>query len=187
MDSQEAIRDEILVLRCQEGDAAAFESLLERWQDRLWRHACRITGDDDAAWDAIQDTWIDISRCIRRLRTPSAFKAWAYRITTNKRRDLIRKEKRRREVVEDFFEGAVVRETPELNQANDPLPESLADAMKRLPGKDRTILSLKYEEDFEISEIAAILDIPEGTVKSRLYLARIHLKNIMERRKNGRS
>jgi RNA polymerase sigma factor (sigma-70 family) len=184
MDSQEAIKDEILVLRCQEGDSSAFESLLGRWQDRLWRHACRITGDDDAAWDALQDTWINISRCIRHLRSPSAFKAWAYRITTNKCRDLIRKEKRRRKIVEDFFEEVVIRDAPETNLAVDPFPVTLADALKCLSGKDRTILSLKYEEDFQISEIAAILEIPEGTVKSRLYQAREHLKKIMERKKN---
>lgn len=186
MDSQEAIRDEIIVLRCQEGDAAAFETLLERWQDRLWRHACRLTGDEDAAWDALQETWMDISRCIRHLRTPSAFKAWAYRIATNKCRDLIRREKRRREIVEDFFEEITVRENPMIDQAKEDSPDNLSDALKRLPGRDRTILGLKYEEDFDIAGIAAILDIPEGTVKSRLFHAREHLKKIMERNKNGR-
>lgn len=185
MNYQEGIKDEILVLQCQEGDSAAFEQLLERWQDRLWRHASRLTGDEDAAWDAVQETWLAISRDIRRLRSPAAFRAWAYQITTNKCKDWIRKEARSHQVAEQYFEEVSRAEIPHNSLSIKEQSENLSDAISRLPGKDRTILALKYEEDFEIAEIAAILDIPDGTVKSRLHYAREHLKKIMERKKNG--
>ena len=185
MNHKEGIKDELLVLRCQEGDAAAFEELLERWQDRLWRHAWRLTGDEDAAWDAMQETWLNISRDIRRLRSPAAFRAWAYRIATNKCKDWIRKEARTHQAAEHYSEEVSRAEIPQNSLTLKEQSESLSDAISRLPGKDRTILSLKYEEDFDIAEIAAILDIPEGTVKSRLHYAREHLKKILERKKNG--
>ena len=78
MDLRERITNELLVLRCQEGDVAAFEQLVERWQERLWRHAWRLTGDENAAWDALQEAWIGISRGLRRLAEPAAFPGWAY-------------------------------------------------------------------------------------------------------------
>ena len=62
MDPRERIADQLLVLRCQEGDIAAFEQLVNRWQERLWRHAWRLTGDESAAWDALQEAWIGMSR-----------------------------------------------------------------------------------------------------------------------------
>ncbi len=56
------IADELLVLACQDGDARAFERLVARWQKPLWRHARRVTGRDDLAWDALQEAWIAIVR-----------------------------------------------------------------------------------------------------------------------------
>ena len=82
MSQQDRLNDELLVLRCQEGDAEAFELLVGRWQRRLWRHAWRLTGDESTAWDAVQETWVGISRGISRLVDPAVFSAWAYRIVT---------------------------------------------------------------------------------------------------------
>ncbi len=53
MKSRDQIQDELLVLECQTGDSKAFEELVDRWQERLWRHAYRLTGEEDAAWDAV--------------------------------------------------------------------------------------------------------------------------------------
>jgi len=78
MSQQNRLNDELLVLRCQEGDAEAFELLVGRWQGRLWRHAWRLTGDENAAWDAVQETWVGISRGIVRRADAAAFPAWAY-------------------------------------------------------------------------------------------------------------
>jgi RNA polymerase sigma-70 factor, ECF subfamily len=96
MSPHDRLNDELLVLRCQEGDAEAFEALVGRWQRRLWRYAWRLTGDESAAWDALQEAWIGISRGIGRLADAAAFPAWAYRIVSNKCRDSIRRDLRRR-------------------------------------------------------------------------------------------
>jgi len=179
MSRQDRFNDELLVLRCQGGDAEAFESLVGRWQQRLWRHAWRLTGDETAAWDVIQETWIGISRGINRLVDAAAFPAWAYQIVSNKCRDAVRRDRRRREAAETYSEWmqqqeheAVIAEEQHGN---------LREAMEQLSGPDRAMLSLRYEEDFGTAEIARILGIPEGTVKSRLFYARQRLRKCLEK------
>lgn len=178
MNQREQITDELLVLRSQEGDTMAFAELFDRWQERLWRHAWRLTGDEQAAYDALQESWIGIARSIRRLSDASAFSGWAYRIVSNKCRDWVRREMRRRKATEAYAERGRI----------DPRPASLPggrvdrlrEAMALLSGADRAMLSLRYEEGFNTAEIGEILCIPAGTVKSRLYSARKRLRGHME-------
>jgi RNA polymerase sigma factor (sigma-70 family) len=178
MSHREQLYNELLVLRCQEGDSDAFEELVDRWQERLWRHAWRLTGDENAAWDALQEAWIGIGRSIRGLVDAEAFPAWAYRIVSNKCRDWIRKRRRRREADDAYFEK-VRRKHEEARDARERCA-GLREALTRLPGRDRAILSLRYEEGFDTAEIAEILSIPAGTVKSRLHYARKRLRAMME-------
>jgi RNA polymerase sigma-70 factor (ECF subfamily) len=90
--TSEQIIDEILVIDCQAGSARALDALVSRWHRRLWQHAYRLVGDTDAAWDVTQQSWLAIIKGLRKLREPSYFKAWAYRITTSKAVDWIRKD-----------------------------------------------------------------------------------------------
>ncbi len=178
MSPQERINDELLVLRCQEGDSAALELLVGRWQERLWRHAWRLTGDEDAAWDVLQEAWIGISRGLGRLDDAAAFPTWAYQIVSHKCRDWIRREQRRRRTVEDYSDQVQQAQ----QQAADAHEQSanLKEALAKLPGRDRAILSLRYEEGFDTAEIAEILHVPVGTVKSRLHYARERLRKYLE-------
>lgn len=168
----------MLVLRCQQRDPAAFEELVERWHERLWRHAWRLTSDEQAAWDVVQDTWIAISQGIGRVADPNAFSAWAYRVTSNKSTDWLRRQRRRNASDGVFLERAAV----DMAVAVDVRRRSrdVKQAMEQLPGADRALLCLHYEEGFDTIEIAEILGIPRGTVKSRLYHARERLKNLLE-------
>ena len=178
MNQDGRINDELLVIRVQEGAAEALSELVERWQDRLWRLAWRLTDDEQAAWDVLQDTWIVISRRIGRLADPAAFPAWAYRITSNKSRDWIRHRQRMRRADEAYGQRWHAAENGEnsTQRQHADLREALAD----LPGRDRAILSLRYEDDFSTAEIAEVLGIPSGTVKSRLYHARQRLRRFLE-------
>lgn len=175
----EQIRSELLVLRCQEGEAAAFEALVCTWQERLWRHARRLTGNEEAAYDILQEAWLAIGRGIGRLLDPAAFPAWAYRIVSNKCNDWVRRESRRRKGHESYAEVWAV----EKNGApprEDERCESLRQALARLPSPDLALLALKYEEGFDGSQIAEALGIPEGTVRSRLFTLRNKIREMME-------
>jgi RNA polymerase sigma-70 factor (ECF subfamily) len=178
MSQSERIDDELLVLRCQEGETAAFEQLIDRWQERLWRHAWRLTGDEDAAWDALQEAWIAIARGLGRLEDAAAFRGWAYRIVSHKCRDWIRRQHRRRRADEAYSQQMQEAEY-EAAEAEQRCV-SLKEAVARLPRRDRAILALRYEEEFDMAEIAEILGVPAGTVKSRLFYARRRLRKFLE-------
>jgi RNA polymerase sigma-70 factor (ECF subfamily) len=178
MSQQDRLNDELLVLRCQEGDTEAFELLVGRWQRRLWRHAWRLTGNETTAWDVIQETWIGISRGIGRLADAAAFPAWAYQIVSNKCRDALRRQRRRRAATETYSQR-LPREAQQPAE-DPPQHDNLQQALAQLPGADRAVLSLRYEEDFDTAAIAGILGIPEGTVKSRLFYARQRLRKYLE-------
>lgn len=178
----EQIYDELLVLSCQNGDRSALKELVGRWQKRLGRFALRLTGDADAAADVTQETWIAIVRGIGRLDDPASFRAWAYRIVANKCADWIRKNKRRRELTEQMTiesEGQVVESAEAELEKRDDISQ-VRSAIRKLPDDRRMILTLKYVDEMSTREISKALNIPQGTVKSRLYHAREELKNILE-------
>ncbi|MHC4519499.1 MAG: RNA polymerase sigma factor [Planctomycetota bacterium] len=179
MNKNERILDELLVLRCQEGDIEAFETLVGRWQERLWRHAWRLTGNESTAWDVLQEAWIAISQGLGRLTDAAAFPAWSYRIISNKCRDSARRERRWREATERYSDQMQPKEREATTAQQE--RASLKEAIGQLCGPDRAILSLRYEERFGTAQIASILGIPQGTVKSRLFYARQHLRKYLEK------
>ncbi len=169
------ILDELLVLRCQQGSAEAFELLVKRWQAPLWRHAHRLTGASDAAWDVLQEAWMAMTRGLGRLEEPAAFRSWAYTIVSRKAADW-----RRRRVARG--EEEPLTEEPLIpDQSENGAAAALSQALRKLSGERRALINLRYVEGFDVREMARILDIPEGTVKSRLHSARQQIQDIMER------
>jgi RNA polymerase sigma-70 factor (ECF subfamily) len=172
---QERIVDQLLVMRCQDGEAEAMDRLVRRWQRPLWRHAYRLTANAEAAWEATQEAWLGIVRGIRRLDDPARFRAWAFRIVTRKAVDWIRhRRRRRRDQVLEEHEAAAP--PPAGNDEAD----RAAAMLKRLAPSRRAILSLRYLEGLSNAEIADALGVPEGTVKSRLHHARNELRRLLE-------
>ena len=170
----EQIIDEILVMDAQTGSVEALETLVGRWQKRLWRYAYELTGRTDAAWDITQDGWLGIVRGIRRLNDPAHFKAWAYRIVTNKANDWIRREKQlARSQPRAVEPQTTVGAAPGIEVSND-----LRDMLGRLPDRSRAVLTLHYVEGLGVADVADILRIARGTVKSRLHTARRELKQL---------
>lgn len=178
-DAGERILDELLVLRSQEGSREAFQRLVTRWQERLWRHAFRLTGREDAAWDVLQDSWMAVTRGITRLRDPGAFRRWAYTIVTRTATERLRNRRVEDSGTSDSLEEIPADDSERTRREQD--VARLRAALRGLPRERRVLLSLRYLEEFEIWELAEILGIPEGTVKSRLHHARKQLKEILER------
>jgi len=177
------ILDEWLVLRCQDRDAEALRELVGRYQQRIWRHALYLTGQHEAAREVVQDTWLAIVRGLPRLRDPAAFRTWAYRMVTRRSADWIRRRQRDR---------AHARHASGQNEPGAmPAPPARADedelstlrlAIRKLPAQQRSVLYLYYRDGLGVREIAAVLDIPPGTVKSRLHHARNTLRETLERK-----
>ena len=170
--------DELLVMRCQDGEAESLADLVARWQRRLWRHACRLTGREDAAWEVSQEAWLSIIRGLGRLDDPASFPTWAFRIVMHKAADWVRARERARQGREELASEPPAR--PDRPSG----PEDCEDihaALRRLTHDQREVLTLHYLEGFAVAEIAAILAVPGGTVKSRLHAAREELRRIWRR------
>jgi len=177
------ILDEWLVLRCQEWDAEALRELVQRYQPRIWRHALYLTGQHEATGEVVQETWVAIVRGLPRLRDPAAFRPWAYRIVSRRSADWIRRRQRdraRTEEAADPKEAAAALQPAPVGEC-DELPE-LRRAIRNLPAHLRSVLSMHYHDGLSVKEIAFALDIPPGTVKSRLHNARNTLKETLERK-----
>jgi len=176
--SPERALDEYLVLLSQAGSTDAMDGLARRWTPRLLRYAARVLGGSaesaEAARDLVQDTWIAAIRGLPGLRDPARFPAWIYGIATRKCTDVIRKNVRRRRLDPEAAESDAHREGPAVS-AEDRI--DLAAAIRELSPKQRAAVHLFYGEDLSVEEIASALDIPAGTVKSRLHGAREALKD----------
>ena len=168
----EQLVDEILVMDCQSGSVKAMEMLVSRWQKRLWRYACNLTGDSEAAWDITQESWLGIIKGIRKLNDPANFRAWIYRITTNKAINWINKNKKVNKVSIEEIQDCQYKEKKDIG---------LKDLLEKLDIKKQVVLSLYYFEQLSISEISVALKIPNGTVKSRLAGARNELKELYQK------
>jgi len=171
------IFDELLVLRCQSGDGKALAILVKRWHKKLLRHANRHLQDSEASKDVVQECWQVVIKGISKLKDPSRFGVWVLSITRKKAIDSIRKRQvvRRTELNTELTEA--------MHESHDHI-EMMMNKMKRalaeLPDNQRLVLSMFYSDGHPIAEIAIILGIPIGTVKSRLYHGREHLKTLMK-------
>lgn len=178
-----AVLDELLILRYQGGESAALGTLAERWNAKLFRHACRLTRDRELASDALQEAWIAIARGLPRLHDPACFPGWAHRIVANKCRDWIRKLQRRRRLKEQVAlepRDETVATSPGTEPWGDPRMPALHAALAQLPEDRKVLLSLFYLEQLSVDQIAIALDLPAGTVKSRLFYSRRKLREVLE-------
>jgi RNA polymerase sigma-70 factor (ECF subfamily) len=170
---QGADHDEWVVLRCQIGEREAFDLLIARWHEPLWRYAVRVTADADAAADVVQEVWLRVLRGFGRLREAARFQAWLFGIA---RRVLM--DRLRLRYAAPQFEDVDMAELPGVALEDDRAEDLtlLEDGLSELPVLERDVLVLFYLQELSLSDIADISGIPVGTVKSRLFRARKMLR-----------
>lgn len=174
--------NDLLVVRCQLGEPAAFDDLVEAWHRRLWSYIRRLTDDDESAAEAIQETWLRVLRGLPRLRETGRFAPWIHRIARNVVMDRLRGEyskPRTSDVDPDSLQGAPVLSGRELDL------DALRRELVSLPLLERDVLTLFYVQDLSLLETAEVLDIPVGTVKSRLFRARGLLREKLQAATSG--
>ena len=172
--------DEYLVVSAQAGDRRAFAELARRWHPRLVSHAWRLTGDVELARDAVQSGWIEIARGLRRLQDPGAFPAWAYRIVSRRCARTIRGLQQDRRLARDAAAEPAEASTSPVDITGADEAARLHAAIRDLPPAQRAAIALFHFEDMSIAETAVALDVPAGTVKTRLMHARRALRAVLE-------
>jgi RNA polymerase sigma-70 factor, ECF subfamily len=174
-----------LIRKCRGGDARFYEPIVRAYEPQGLRVAMGMMGNPDDARDALQDAFVKAFQSLGRFDPDRAFGPWFFQILRNQCRDLLRSRKARFrvEVVDDGItefrsdndDGSFDRRF-RRNEAR----RVLWMALEKLPEDQREILVLKELEGFRYQEIASILDIPEGTVASRLFHARKGLKQALD-------
>lgn len=184
MTEKEEIYYELLVLRCRQGQRAAMEELVRIWEQPLFYFVRRLIDDEDEARQVLQQTWVSLLQGLGSLRQPRKFPAWLYSIARKTALTHLRSR---------YGEQMVSREGEAV------APADVADAQLEFddaeqihygPGRlslvHREVLTLFFLQDSSIDEIAAVLEVPVGTVKSRLHNGKRALKAVLEREGSSR-
>ncbi|MFC1513861.1 RNA polymerase sigma factor [candidate division KSB1 bacterium] len=175
--NKQEIYNELLVLRCRRKEDGAMEELVGRWEKRLFYYIRRFIRNEKDAWDILQVIWIKVFKGINSLKNPEKLHLWLYRTTWNTINSYWRKKYSDR-IIDESFEEVEYSE-PDKGIIRFENSEQVHYGLNRLSPIHKTVLTLYFLENFSIAELAEILEISEGTVKSRLYYAKRTLKNIL--------
>jgi len=171
------ILNEYLVIAARAGDQAAFRHLVRRWHRPMVAHAWRLIGDQEAALDAVQTAWTEIVKGLGRLQDELAFPAWAFRIVTRACNRQVRQKIRQRDLASAL---ACELETEAPDPDVGPTVARLRSAIRTLPPDQRAAIALFHFEEMSVAEVAVALDVPVGTVKTRLMHGRRKLRAALE-------
>ena len=182
--------EEQLIRRAQQGDNGAFEELLLLHQKKVYNLCLRMSANPDDALDLSQEAFLRAWRSLGQYQFEANFSTWLFRLTSNICIDFLRRKKRRQETsltesYDDSDEGAELsvpdaQPGPEQQAITNETKIELARAMEQLSPEHREILQLRVIEDLQYEQIADILGVRVGTVKSRLARARLALRKILK-------
>jgi len=179
------INDKVLIERTLMGDNEAFDMLVIRYRDRVYSLAYHMLANAEEAEDIAQEVFVRAYRNLGNFRQESGFFTWLYRIAVNIVYTQAKKNARRRTLYEEAFreldhsKGQAFA-NPEIMAQSGELREMILKAINQLDPRFRQVLILKELEGLDVSEVAYILGLPEGTVKSRLYRSREDLKRLIQ-------
>jgi RNA polymerase sigma-70 factor (ECF subfamily) len=174
----EPIPDADLIVRLQAGSLEALGVLYDRHRNLVYRTALAITGDAEAAGDLLQDVFLRLHRFADHVDVRRPLEPWLYRMTTNLSYTWVKRRRRWFYSLDDVAEwiSGARRDSPASQAETDETWRSVQQAVLSLPLSHRGVVVLYYVNDLSLQEISEILDIPVGTVKSRLHYGRQALK-----------
>jgi len=167
-----------LIALAKQGDMQAFETLYHLYKSALYRTALAISGDRFLAEEILQEVFLRAYRHLPQMRTDVSAAPWLYRVMVNLTYDLTARRKRGQTVLQklaDWLPSPV--KSPESQLETQELQSMVLKAINQLEIKQRTTLVLFYLQEFSLEEIAEIMNVPVGTVKSRLFYARKKLRH----------
>ena len=178
MNKKQKLTDDFLVKEYKSGETKVLSILVKRWHIAFCKKAYWVTKDKDAAKDIAQDSWITIINKINTLENTKYFKSWALKIVYIKAIDYVKQKSK----TQNDLKSVIVENTEETNKDDNRtlIKQELLKAIRQLPKEKQDVIKLFYVETYSLKEISAILNIAEGTVKSRLFKAREKLKTILK-------
>jgi RNA polymerase sigma-70 factor (ECF subfamily) len=181
--------EQVLIAECLKGRAAAFGELVRRYQDRLYHTVFRLLGNAEDAQDVVQESFLSAYQSLSTFKGGSQFFTWLYRIAVNTAISLKRKQKvvlsihtgvEQADSVEPADPSAASEPSHALEQAEE--EREVQAALNRLSPEHRAVLILKDMEGQKYEEMAEVLGVPIGTIRSRLHRARLELREILSRK-----
>lgn len=177
------MEDRILIDRCRQGDELAWEHLVRRYQARICSVAYTYTGSEEEALDVAQEVFVRVWKRLDSCRDPERFAAWLLRIARNACLDHLRRRKARPPAqdvpADEMYDLADQGERPDADLERDSQRHVLEVALQRLSPINREAILLKDIQGLPLEEMADMLDLPLGTVKSRCSRARIELARVV--------
>jgi RNA polymerase sigma-70 factor, ECF subfamily len=174
-----------LIRKCRAGDARFYEPLVRAYEPQGLRLAMGMMGNPDDARDALQEAFVKAFQALDRFDLNRAFGPWFFQILRNQCRDLLRSRKARFKV--EVVDDGILEFRPDSSPGSSRRQRERAEArrllwkaLERLGEEQREVLVLKELQGLRYQEIAGILDVPEGTVASRLFHARKALKDVLD-------
>lgn len=173
------------VAEARAGDAKAWDILFRRYQLPLYAYVMELVRHEQTALDIVQETFINAVRHLKSLREDARFGSWLFSIAHQKVLLAWRRQGREREWLADGLsagdlEFASAEAAPDASLVGQEDQAELSKHLEELPLAQRSVLVLHYLEDFSLEEISTITEVPLGTVKSRLYHARLALRKQLE-------
>ena len=170
----------LLISRARGGDRDAFGELVEQYRDNVYRLAYRMCGNAYDADEAAQEAFVAAWRALPNFRGDAKFSTWLYRLTTNAAIDVMRREKRHQTVGDgEMVDLADDADSPQETVERTEQQEAVQKALATLSEEYREVLLLRYMEELDYAEIAEVLQLPSGTVKSRINRAKAALKTAL--------
>jgi RNA polymerase sigma-70 factor, ECF subfamily len=172
------VDDRELVINLQSGDLEALGELYDRYRMQIFRTAMAITRDADAAEDILQECFLRVHHYVDRINVDLPLAPWLYRVTVNLSYTWTKRNKRYWASIESLIDRLISpsKHGPEVSAEESELRDRVERAINTLPFNQRIVVILHYLQGLNLKEIAEILECPVGTVKSRLFHARLTLK-----------
>lgn len=176
---KESIYYELLILRCKRREKEALEELIHNWERRLFYYVRRLVDNEQDAWDILQEIWLKVVRSIKSLREPRRLPAWLYRIARNTAMSYFRTQHSKIVLINEDENTSYIDGNDEHFHFED--AEQVHYGLGQISLPHREVLTLYFLHDISLEEIAEVLNIPLGTVKSRLHYAKSALRTVLEK------
>lgn len=172
--------DQVLVEGCRNGDRAAFAALVVRYQQPIYNAAYRVLGNAEDAADIAQAVFLKVAEKLEEYDPRFKFFSWLYRIAINESLNLLRRNGREEPLDEEMDIPGADSANPEWQLGEAQVSRRVQGALMRMRAEDRVMIALRHFSECSYREIAAILELDERTVKSRLYEARSRLRGLLQ-------